>query len=60
MVLGLMVSPVYAAEAKADSDVTVIEFSDGFKIEISTSTSYNFRANSKMGTKTAVAKAGGR
>ena len=50
MVLGLMVSPVYAAEAKADSDVTVIEFSDGFTIEISTSTSYNFRAWTPKGT----------
>ena len=60
MVLGLMVSPVYAAEAKADSNVTVIEFSDGFTIEISTSTSYNFRANSTIGYKTATAKAGGR
>ena len=60
MVLGLMVSPAYAAEANADSNVTIIELSDNIIIEITTGTYYNCRANSNTGYKTYTVKDGGR
>ena len=60
MVFSLMASPVYAAQAEPERDVTVIEFSDGFTIEITTGTYSTYRANSASGYKTATARAGGR
>ena len=60
MAFSLMASTVYAAQAEPESDVTVIEFSDGVTIEIKTGTYPTCKANTANGFKAAVAKVGGR
>ena len=60
MIFSLIVVPVFAAEVRPESNVTIIELSDNVTIEIRLETCSNYRANSKTGIKTYTVRDSGR
>lgn len=60
MIFSLTAVPVFAAEVRPESNVTIIELSDNVTIEIRLETCSNYRANSKTGIKTYTVRDSGR